>query len=244
MESNSPKGCARAESGSKPLQGLVGPAGDVWKVPGAPGAMCAFPQQYTPAGASRPALSFASWFPPPELAQSSACVSPSRRSVCSLFPKDTHCFLLHHPSPQQVPSRPPRGRWQPNRLQELAQRLATLNLTRAGVVALAFESHGHKKRRDLLAEEQPGQADAAQAPEVNGCSSVPGEDTQCLMWKCLYLEQYIVTFSNQQLQRLFTVAHSPRPISSAPDSDQTQRGMTAKPAVVFISLPRSQQYLS
>ncbi|EOA98154.1 hypothetical protein Anapl_11030 [Anas platyrhynchos] len=168
MESNSPKGCARAESGSKPLQGLVGPAGDVWKVPGAPGATCAFPQQYTPAGASRPALSLASWFPPPELAQSSACVSPSRRSVCSLFPKDTHCFLLRHPSPQQVPSRPPRGRWQPNCLQELAQRLATLNLTRAGVVALAFESHGHKKRRDLLAEEQPGQADAAQAPEPEG----------------------------------------------------------------------------
>lgn len=63
------------------------------------------------------------------------------------------------------------------------------------VVALTLESHGHKKRQDLLAREKPGRADAVQAPEVNGCSSVPGEDTQCLMWNCLYLEQYIVTFS-------------------------------------------------
>lgn len=154
------------------------------------------PQQYTPGGASRPVLGLASWFPPPELAQSSAYVSPSRRRVCSLLPRGTPHSFLCHPCPQQVPSRPPRGRGQPNRLQELAQCLAMLNLTRAWVVALAFESHGHKKRRDLLAEEQPSQADAAQAPEVNGCSSVPGEDTQCLMWKCLYLEQYIVTFSN------------------------------------------------
>lgn len=80
-------------------------------------------------------------------------------------------------------------------MQEVAQRLAMLHLTRAQVVALTFESRSHKKRWDLLAREKPGQADAVQAPEVNGCSSVLGEDTQCLMWKCLYLEQYIVTFS-------------------------------------------------
>ena len=73
--------------------------------------------------------------------------------------------------------------------------MATFNLTRAGVVALTFESHSLKKRRDLLTKEKPERADAVQAPEVNGCSSVPGEDTQCLMWNCLYLEQYIVTFS-------------------------------------------------
>lgn len=78
---------------------------------------------------------------------------------------------------------------------EVAQFLATCSLTRAGAVALAFKSHSHKKRRNLLAQEKPGQADAVQAPEVSGCSSVPGEDMQCLMWKCLCLEQYIVTFS-------------------------------------------------
>lgn len=80
-------------------------------------------------------------------------------------------------------------------MQEVAQCLATLCLTQAWVVALTFESHSLKKSQDLLAQEKPGRADAVQAPEVNGCSSALGEDTQCLMWKCLYLEQYIVTFS-------------------------------------------------
>jgi len=80
-------------------------------------------------------------------------------------------------------------------MREVAQRLATLRWTRARVVALTFESLSHEKGGDLPAEEKPRRADALQAPEVNGCSSELGEDTQCLMWKCLYSEQYPVTFS-------------------------------------------------
>lgn len=175
MPSNSPKDHARAESSLKALQGLLGSPRGAWSYP----CPCCGTQQEEPAG-----LCQAGRFPPHRLAQSSALMALSRSRLCSWDAAP----CLRHSSPC--------SHCQPHRLQELAQCLAMLHLTPAGVVALAFESHGHKKRRDLLAKEQPSLADAAQAPKVNGCSSMLGEDAQCLMWKCLYLEQYIVTSSH------------------------------------------------
>lgn len=178
MPSNLPKDHARAESSLKALQGLLGPTGVAWEVLRVPGSTRAFPRPllwHTAGGASRPV---------PGRQVSTAWISTE---LCFGDPFQKQAVLLGHSAPHLCHSRP-CGRCQPHCLQELAQCLATLHLTPAGVVALAFESHGHKKRRDLLAREQPSLADAAQAPEVNGCSSVPGEDTQCLMWKCLYLE--------------------------------------------------------